>query len=343
MPQVVPAEELMKMRAPNTSGVDTQAILRALSGQQFQPTSYAYGMNVQDAQREGQLAQQAAEQRLGTAQAFQKQAIAQDQQAFSNAMQAKGLELQMENARLQEAHRQHSRYIAERNLAINEQVKQAELAVKEAQLKGMDLQQSGLAMRNRLLELDIQRQEEMDKRTIKVGDEEYPMSFFNTPGGREFLKSKLGGGGNAASRKLSMRQEAFQQMGFSPVGAAYLSSINLEKTNSDIEKYLDKAEQALKGPAGNIVYPSTGTDEKGKPVRMTRDEWREAERAKLVREYYNFLPPEDLDKLLSGKLRAVQTLSGDKEESTPTPNQPLLSDTDIEELARALAPMFLNQ
>lgn len=282
-------EELASMRAPNQSGVDTSAVLKALAGNPDvveTPTTYAYGMNVGDAQKEAQLGAQAQQQRQAAVQDTRNAAMQQDQQLFDMAMKA------------------NAQYMAERNLAVSERVAAAEIAYKNAKMQGIPAELEAQRLANEKLMLDIEREKQMDALTIDIPDpanpgqtRKMPVRAFMGAGGKNVLSYMTGANLNetATERNIRKKAEIYASKGIPQDDAYLLAASKPELTFQQISKSIDTAVKNSKPKYGTANYGTKGTGPDGKPIPKTLDDYK----ADLYNQYVDTYFP-----MLSGDARA---------------------------------------
>ena len=270
-------EELASMRAPNQSGVDTSAVLKALAGNPDvieTPTTYAYGMNVGDAQKEAQLGAQAQQQRQAAVQDTRNAAMQQDQQLFDMAMKA------------------NAQYMAERNLAVSERVAAAEIAYKNAKMQGIPAELEAQRLANEKLMLDIEREKQMDALTIDIPDpanpeqtRKMPVRAFMGAGGKNVLSYMTGTNLNetATERNIRKKAEIYVSKGIPQDDAYLLAASKPELTFQQISKAIDMAVKNSKPKHGTANYGTKGTGPDGKPIPKTLDDYK----ADLYNQYVN--------------------------------------------------------
>lgn len=268
-------DELAAMRAPNMSGVDTTAVLKALAGNPKMvstPTTYAYGMNVEDAQREAQLGNQYQQQREASLRDARNAAVQQDQQRFEQAMKA------------------NAQYMAERNLTISERVSAAEIAYKKAMMAGIPADIEARKLANEKLALDIEREKEMDALRIAIPDpanpgksQVIPARAFMGAGGKNILSYLTGKGTNETSteRLIRKKAETYAGKGIDQDDAFLLASSKPDATFQQISKAIDLAVKNKKPRIGQPNYGIKGVGKDGKPIAKTEDDYR----AELYNQY----------------------------------------------------------
>lgn len=263
-------EELASMRAPNMSGIDTKAVLQALAGNPqlaATPTTYAFGMNVEDAQREGQLGAQAQRQREASIQDARNTALQQDQQMFDIAMKA------------------HSQYMAERNLAVQERVAAAEIAMKQARMAGIPAEIEARRLANEKLRGEIEFEKQMDDLKIPIRNPNNPEQVFQVParvamttGGKHLMSYLSGNNPNETASERAIRQKAkiYTDKGLPPEDAYLMAATNLANNFPLVDKAV-AAEVKNKNPKHLGMKPDYGTkgvDKNGKPIPKTLEDFR---------------------------------------------------------------------
>lgn len=261
-------EELTAMRAPNQSGVDTSAVIKALAGNPdvvATPTIYAYGMNVGDAQKEAQLGAQQQQQRELSLRDARNAAMQQDQQRFDMAMKA------------------HAQYMAERNLAVSERVAAAEIAYKNAKMQGIPAELEAQRLANEKLMLDIEREKQMDALTIDIPDpanpgqtRKMPVRAFIGAGGKNVLSYMTGANLNetATERTIRRKAEIYASKGIPQDDAYLLAASKPELTFQQISEAIDMAVKNSKPKYGTANYGTKGTGPDGKPIPKTLDDYK---------------------------------------------------------------------
>ena len=304
-------KELMALRAPNTSGVDTKAVIQAMGANPQSvatvPT-YAFGMNVGDAQKEAQSGAQAQSERMRSMESARDAAMRQDAQLFDMAMQA------------------HSRYVAERNLALAQEADKREAEMHKVMLSKNEAERDKAKKELELLELKATRAKKQDEFLIPVPDptnpgkwREIPVSVLEVskPGGTvEFLKEYAKQGKMPEALK---KQEAAIN-GFISEGFAAPTAVKL--VNNDVLKVLEKATEW----ANDDVKRVTGVkDPLGQPVKP---DWGDAGsetayRTQKIMEYAKpLLGLDDDEWKLFAKRRFGVDLDAKKPQATNKPNAP---------------------
>ena len=318
--------EIMQMRAPNQSGVDMQAVARALGGNPAlvaTPTTYAFGMNVADAQREAGLGQNAQEQRARQMQDMRDAAMKQDKQLFETAMQANQI------------------YMQERNLALQEKVTQAEIEYKKAFTSKNQAEIERLALENDKLENDMIRELEIDRLSFTGPDgQKIPLRVL-MGAGNKYLTEILTGQrvGTTAQERLAEKKAAvYVQWGINPTDAFLLANTKLANTYANISKAMDANRQKImKTEFGGPPNWGTrkGVDSTGKEITipLTAAEWDAEEFARQMDHYFAYLQPET-----RAILKKKGPGLGDLGNTPSGQSQDQLANIDIEALARALLP-----
>lgn len=276
--------EIMQMRAPNQSGVDMQAVARALGGNPAlvaTPTTYAFGMNVADAQREASLGQSAQEQRARQLQDMRDAAMKQDKQLFDTAIQANQL------------------YIQERNLALQEKVNQAEIEYKRALTSKSQAEIDRLALENDKLENDMIRELELDHLTVTGKDgKTYPLRPFLKSGSKVALEYITGNqmGSTPTDRRTAQLAQIYAKRGVNPDDAILLATSNMPQVYARIAKAVDMQKKAKKPEFGGTPNwgSKKGFDATGKEITIpvTESEWELEEFARQVDKNLGFLDQE---------------------------------------------------
>lgn len=286
-------EELASMRAPNQSGVDASAVIKALAGNPdtvATPTTYAYGMNVEDAQREGQLGAQNQARREDALQDARNAAMQQDQQRFDMAMKA------------------HAQYMAERNLAVSERVAAAEIALKNARMRGIPDEIRRVQLDNEKLMLDIEREKYLDGLNIDIPDpldstkvKSVPARVIMSSGGRNLLYALNGRvpGESQSSREFKTLTQNYLKQGFTPEGAASLATTDTSRVfHQIITEIDDEVKQRTPKQLGLKANYGSRKDASGKDVPITLDEFKKQLYNDKLRYYFGSrLSPEDLERL----------------------------------------------
>ena len=323
-------EELASMRAPNQSGVDSSAVIRALAGNPEvvgTPTTYAYGMKVEDAQREAQLGAQNQARRENAIQDARNAAMEQDRQQFDMAMKA------------------HAQYMAERNLALSERVANAEIALKNARMKGIPDEIRRVQLDNEKLMLDIEREKEMDSLSFDIPSPSDPSKTVKVParvllstGGRNVLNLLTGRSGNETGTERTIKNKAqiYTSKGINPEDAYLLAASKPETSFGQISKRLQDAEKA-KAPKMLGQKPNYGTkkDAQGNSVPLTLDEWRTNEYSRLVDAFFPMLSEDTRTKLKTWGPGALSQLEGPN-----VPGDQGLSQESIDAITRSLIEQY---
>lgn len=279
-------KELMALRAPNTSGVDTKAVIQAMGANPQSVTTvptYAFGMNVGDAQKEAQSGAQAQSERMRSMESARDAAMRQDAQLFDMAMQA------------------HSRYVAERNIALAQEADRREAEMHKVMLSKNEAERDKAKKELELLELKVTRAKEQESYTIPVPDPRNPGKFIDmnmsaleavSPGATAKLLTKYGEQNKLTDtqKKLLTQINGFIAEGFSPETATGLANKDptslikwaTERAIEDVKRIT-----SAKGPAGLPVEPDWGeagsesayrtqkTMEYLKPtLELSPDEWK---------------------------------------------------------------------
>ena len=322
-------EELMNMRAPNQSGVDSQAVIRALAANPqvvATPTTYAYGMNVQDAQREGQLGTQAQQERMKSIQDTRDAAMQQDAMRYDMAMKA------------------HQQYMAERNQRVSEMVAASEMKYRQALMDKNQAEIDNAKLANEKLMLDIEREKELDNLNLDVPDPanpgktlKMPVRAFMGAGGRNILSYMTGMTGNetGTERTIANRAKIYTSKGINEDDAYLLAASKPEATFQQISKAMDLAVKNKKNSlTGKADFGSKGTDSTGKVIPKTEDDYRTELYGQYIDQYFPMLSQDTRNKLKEWGFGSLSTLNYD----TP-PNDPL-ANIDINALQQALIEAY---
>lgn len=283
-------EELMALRSPNTSGADTKAVLQALAANPniiATPTTYAYGMNVEDAQREGQIGAQNQQRREASIQDARNAAIQQEQNQFDMAMKA------------------HQLYLAERNQAVSEKVAAAELAYKNAMMQGIPAEIEARKLANEKLMLEIEREKQMDSLMVTIPDpanpgktKQMPARAFMGAGGKNILSAITGNPANetGAERLIRTRTEIYVRRGIPPEDAFLLASANPNLTFHQISKAIA---QDIRNSKDQLGRPNFGSKKlpDGTLVKRSLDDYRAELYSLYIDQYLPMLSSETREKL----------------------------------------------
>lgn len=323
-------EELAAMRAPNQSGVDTSAVIKALAGNPdvvATPTTYAYGMNVGDAQKEAQLGAQQQQQRELSLRDARNAAMQQDQQRFDMAMKA------------------HAQYMAERNLAISERVAAAEIAYKNARMQGISAEIEAQRLANEKLMLDIEREKQMDALTIDMPDpanpgqtRKMPVRAFMGAGGKNVLSYMTGANLNetATERTIRRKAEIYASKGIPQDDAYLLAASKPELTFQQISKAIDTAVKNSKPKYGAANYGTKGTGPDGKPIPKTLDDYKADLYNQYVDIYFPMLSEDARAKLKVWGPGALGMLDGSPSQG----DEGVLSQESMDALTQALIDAY---
>ena len=323
-------EELASMRAPNQSGVDTSAVIRALAANPEvvgTPTTYAYGMKVEDAQREAQLGAQNQARRENAIQDARNAAMEQDRQRFDMAMKA------------------HAQYMSERNLALSERVAAAEIAYKNAKMQGIPAELEAQRLANEKLMLDIEREKQMDALTIDIPDpanpgqtRKMPVRAFIGAGGKNILSYMTGANLNetATERGIRKKAEIYSSKGMPQDDAYLLAASKPELTFQQISKSIDTAVKNNKPKFGAPNYGTKGTDPDGKPIPKTIDDYKAELYNQYVDTYFPMLSEEARTKLKAWGPGALGLL----DEAPSQGDGGVLSQESIDTLTRSLIDAY---
>lgn len=282
-------EVLMGLRAPAPGGLDTQKVLQALAGAAAQGspnTSWGYGMRVEDAQREGGLSAQHRREQNAQVQQAVGNALTQDQQLYTRAMQA------------------HEQVLAERRLALSEEAHAVEMQYKRAKLAQLPLELEAAKAQAELVASKAATAKRMSELTVPVsiGGKEVsmPLDVFSS-----LHPSQLAIMGYSTNPKMQAFQQAYQnniQKGFSPDGAYTLSrDPNMAATMLNVSRLVEQSKKNKKGLTGKPDFGQVD-DGTGKMRPVTEKEWEEGERRKLIQNIYPGLSDADLTLLLSGAI-----------------------------------------
>lgn len=315
--------EIMQMRAPNQSGVDMQAVARALGGNPAlvaTPTTYAFGMNVADAQREAGLGQNAQEQRARQMQDMRDAAMKQDKQLFETAMQANQI------------------YMQERNLALQEKVTQAEIEYKKALTSRNQTEIERLALENAKLEHDMARELEIDRLTFTGPDDQKIPLRVLMGAGNKYLTEILTGqrvGTTAQERQAARTADILVKRGVPVDDAFLLSTTKLPQAYANIAKAIDNKRKTMKPEFGGSPNWGTrkGVDSAGKSITipLTEAEWEVEEFGRQVDRYFGNLLPET-------RVLLKKWGPGVGDLGSASSGQDPFANIDIDALARALVP-----
>lgn len=329
-------EELASMRAPNQSGVDSSAVIRALAGNPEvvgTPTTYAYGMKVEDAQKEAQLGAQNQARRESAIQDARNAAMEQDRQQFDMAMKA------------------HAQYMAERNLALSERVANAEIALKNARMRGIPDEIRRVQLENQKLLGDIEREKRIDdlyydipSPTDPTKTTRVPARVLMTTGGRYLmaaLQGNIPGESNSAKENRIMAQ-GYMRQGFSPEDSMQLA---LTDTTAVIRNALNTIDDEIKRmkPRNSWENADYGTkeDDYGNEVPITADEYKQSRYAQLIRgSLGGRISPEGLQKFIDLGYGAGLSRAKQQESSTSTSTIGGLSQESIDAITRALIEQY---
>lgn len=325
-------EELASMRAPNQSGVDTSAVLKALAGNPDvveTPTTYAYGMNVGDAQKEAQLGAQAQQQRQAAVQDTRNAAMQQDQQLFDMAMKA------------------NAQYMAERDQAVRERVAAAEIAYKNAKMQGIPAELEAQRLANEKLMLDIEREKQMDALTIDIPDpanpgqtRKMPVRAFMGAGGKNVLSYMTGANLNetATERTIRKKAEIYASKGIPQDDAYLLAASKPELTFSQISRSIEASvkNRQPKNSWEKPNYGSKGTTPDGKPIPRTVDDFKAEEYNRLIDVYLPMLSEEARAKLKAWGPGALGMLDSPPSQG----DEGVLSQESIDALTRSLIDAY---
>lgn len=326
-------EELMAMRAPNQSGVDTAAVIKALADNPSvaaTPTTYAYGMNVGDAQKEAQLGSQAQQQRQAAITDARNAAIQQDQINYDMAMKA------------------HAQYLAERNQLLNERVSAAEIAYKRAMQSRVAEDIETAKLNNQKLTLELEREKQLDSLNIDVPDpanpgktKKMPIRAFMGAGGKNILSYLTGKTGNetATERLITRRAKIYTDRGMPSDDAFLLASSFPQNTFQQMSKAIDTdiKNRQSKLPGGKPNYGTSGKDASGNPIPKTEQEFRLELYDRYIDIYFPMLSDNGRALLKQWGPGAIEILSENQDSKTP---QSTFSEDDISKIANALAERY---
>lgn len=165
-------EELMALTAPNTSGVDARAVIPALAQSGLKhATTYAYGMGVQDAQREGQLGMQNLQNLRDTISNAANRAMTQDMQLKEQAAQAHRMLMSEKDLAFRQQAHADSMDIARKNLQLNLDKFQYQKTVEDQRLA---MESKANELKNKAAQLD------MEKGQVELGLLKDRADAFNT-------------------------------------------------------------------------------------------------------------------------------------------------------------------
>lgn len=275
-------EVLMGLKAPAPQGLDTRQVLQALAGASPSggSSSWGYGMRVEDAQREGNLAAQHQREQNAQVQQAVGNALTQDQQLYTRAMQA------------------HEAALAERRLALSEQVSGLEMQLKQAQLSMLPYQQQAARLQAEALGLNVEKTKRMSEMKVPVTfadgtTMEVPLDIASSINKNGW--EAMGIGTDANSRKFLQDRRMYQQLGYTPEDAYILArDAKMPQTmlnaNKQADLYMKNVEDQGLG-YGNIV-------ENGVERPRTREEERAAKMREILAGAYSGLSDEGLDLLL---------------------------------------------
>lgn len=327
--------ELAAMRAPNTSGVNTAAVLKALAGNPDlvrTPPTYAYGMNVEDAQREGQLGAQNQQQREASLRDTRNTAIAQDQQSFDIAMKA------------------HAQYMAERNQAVQERVAAAEIALKQARMAGIPAEIEARKLANAKLLHEIEYEKQLDDLKITLPDAANPGQTIQLParvvmstGGKNLAQFLSGVNPNETASERAAREKTriYIERGLSPNGAYLMGNTNLGQTTFSLMNKAAEAQLKNEEPKyGQPSYGTKGTDKDGKPIPKTREDRKLEILNGMVDSYFPMLPTEDREVIKSWGFGAAGMFQSNTPPAASTEEQPLLTPEELSTITRALGEAY---
>lgn len=278
-------EVLMGLKAPAPQGLDTRQVLQALAGASPSggSASWGYGMRVEDAQREGNLAAQHQREQNAQVQQAVGNALAQDQQLYTRAMQA------------------HEAALAERRLALSEQVSGLEMQLKQAQLSMLPYEQQAARLKAEALGLEVEKTKRMSEMKMPVtfanGQTlEVPLDIASSinKGGWE----AMGVGTDANSRKFLQDRRMYQQLGYTPEDAYILArDAKMPQTMLNASKQADLYVKNVEDQGlgyGNVV-------ENGVERPRTKEEGRAAKMREILSSAYSGLSDEGLSRLLQSK------------------------------------------
>lgn len=322
-------EELMSMRALNQSGVDSQAVIRALAANPqtvATPTTYAYGMNVQDAQREAQLGTQAQQERMKSIQDSRDAAMRQDAMRYDMAMKA------------------HQQYMAERNQRVSEMVAASEMRYRQALMDKNQVEIENSRLANEKLQLDIEREKALDDLSLDVPDPanpgktlKMPVRAFMGAGGKNILSYMTGKTGNetGTERTITNRAKIYASKGINEDDAYLLAASKPESTFQQISKAIDlKIKNSKNSLTGKLDFGTKGTDASGKAIPKTEDDVRSELYGQYIDQYFPMLSQDTRNKLKEWGFGALGTLNYD------TPPEDPLANIDIDALQQALIDAY---
>lgn len=336
-------EELMALRAPNTSGVDTKAYLQGISrGVGNTPTTYAYGLRPEEVQKEAAATAQMQAQRMQNLTDATQLAMAQDKQLYDRAMQAYNVSL------------------AERNQKFQQEVARAELGLRQA---ASAREAERFKLDAQILQNKIDGMKALDGIQVKIpnlnagrikrGPDGNPMLG---PDGRAIveeadnylpataaiaagidLSKVLGVSNSPQERMAAQKAKSYQAMGIPTDDANLMALFPLDRMLESVNKNVSADLKAAKDVSGTGSYGEIETgevDKRGRPIKRakTQEEYANERRQYYLDTQFSMLSKEARDILtrnfgLDGSSLKVEEASTDP-----------LSSLDL----NALAPILLE-
>lgn len=333
--------QLAQMRAPNQSGVDAGAVVRALAEnpQLLQtPTTYAYGMTVEDAQKEGQLGSARQQQQHAMYGDSRNAALQQDQQLFDQAMKA------------------HDAYMRERNLAVSEASLALEREYKRAMMSRIPAETKRLEAEASKLESDIARMKLLDETKVKMKghdgvEREIPLSMLYGTGNRYVLDFLSGGkvGGptfrapSSAQQKMDQNTSFYISRGFSPEDAQYLANNNGASLISSLGKAFTKQKDDTRKATkyGDTNWGVT-KDASGKETPRTEAQYDADTWADIVNRTFPQLSPNGRSIMLKWGPYAGEQMGLLGEGLTSSTSQPEITSQDMQQILNLLEALSGN-
>lgn len=244
-------EELMALTAPNTSGVDARAVIPALAQTGLQhATTYAYGMGVQDAQREGQLGMQNLQNLRDTVSDAANRAMTQDMQLKEQAAQAHRMLMSEKDLAFRQQAHADSMAMAQKNFQLNMDKFQYQKTV-EGQRMAMEQKANELKMEADQLDVEKNRLEigllkDRADAFNAIKDVKLPVQLADgstkdmsvmqmTAIGMDVNKA-LGNSTDPKIKSYNANRNNYISMGISPNSATLLAGMNINKTVMELEK-----------------------------------------------------------------------------------------------------------
>lgn len=277
-------QELMALRAPDSSGVDPKALVQALSaaGQAGTPQTYAYGMRPDEVARETTATAQMQQQRYAQVMEAAKMAMDRDTQLFSNAMKAHDAYIQERNTALRSA----SLDLERRALEAKEKMlpHQLEAAKREAEMLGLKAE----AMKNLdSLEVDIPNPDagkpavgpdgnplldEAGQPVLQGATRRIPALTGQVMGLDVNTLMGLKPKKTAQEQKFEQALNMYKQMGFDEQDSFMLSQFNMGKVGEALNKNVETALKNAQDPLNLEGYGQVqeGVDKKGRPIMRQR-------------------------------------------------------------------------